>query len=487
MNHLSHFFSETSHKILLLSLTIFTILRFPSLFEPYWYGDEGIYQAIGKALRLGIPLYDGVWDNKPPLLYVLYAIADGDQFTVRLLSLIVGIISVALFFKLSSLLVKNTSVVYVLTILFAVLFASPYLEGNIANAENFMLLPAFLGFLLILQHTLKKDKSWISNSSVSLLIGGFLLGISFMIKIVGVFDFLTISFFLFLTYSSIQKTLRNQIVITLGFLLPFLVISLYFLSNGLLSSYLTATFFSNVTYVGYENFFLIPQGLLILKLILLFGFLAVLFFKRKKIQRESLFIITWFGFSLFSSFFSHRSYTHYLLLSLPSLILVGGLVYEHARKKLFFSLAYVFLVIFLIVHFKPFPVFKSVAYYGNFISYLFGQTDEYKYQLFFDPDVPRDYQIAEYLNMKLSENEEVFIYGNSAQIYVLSDTIPISRYTVAYHINNESAVAEVQKAINSKHPKYVVILPDQRLGSIYLPNYVYRLNLEDTAIYEYIN
>ena len=137
MNHLSHFFSETSHKILLLSLTIFTILRFPSLFEPYWYGDEGIYQAIGKALRLGIPLYDGVWDNKPPLLYVLYAIADGDQFTVRLLSLIVGIISVALFFKLSSLLVKNIRVVYVLTILFAVLFASPYLEGNIANAENF--------------------------------------------------------------------------------------------------------------------------------------------------------------------------------------------------------------------------------------------------------------------------------------------------------------------------------------------------------------
>ena len=43
---------------------LFVVLRFPSLFEPNWYGDEGIYQSIGFGLRSGRQFYTGVWDNK---------------------------------------------------------------------------------------------------------------------------------------------------------------------------------------------------------------------------------------------------------------------------------------------------------------------------------------------------------------------------------------------------------------------------------------
>src|SRR6266446_2115484 len=80
---------------------LFTLLRLPSLFEPYWYGDEGIYQVIGLALTRGRLLYSGIWDNKPPLLYVLYAIFHGDQPAIRLFSLFTGVITIILFYYLA--------------------------------------------------------------------------------------------------------------------------------------------------------------------------------------------------------------------------------------------------------------------------------------------------------------------------------------------------------------------------------------------------
>src|SRR5258708_1708183 len=83
---------------LLIISVIFFFLRLPSLLEPYWYGDEGIYETIGLALSKGRFLYTQIWDNKPPLLYLTYGMFHGDQFSVRLLSLLVGIASTIMFF-----------------------------------------------------------------------------------------------------------------------------------------------------------------------------------------------------------------------------------------------------------------------------------------------------------------------------------------------------------------------------------------------------
>ncbi|MEM4230723.1 MAG: hypothetical protein QXF25_02510 [Candidatus Pacearchaeota archaeon] len=80
---------------------VFFLLRLPSLFEPNWYGDEGIYQVLGAGIRTGRLLYKEIFDNKPPLLYLVYAILNADQFAVRLASLIFGILALITFFFLS--------------------------------------------------------------------------------------------------------------------------------------------------------------------------------------------------------------------------------------------------------------------------------------------------------------------------------------------------------------------------------------------------
>src|SRR3990167_11223703 len=129
--------------------SLFALLRFPSIFEPYWYGDEGIYQVIGVALREGRVLYSEIWDNKPPILYLIYAIFSGEQFYVRLASLIVGIGTIVVFYYLAIKIFKNLYSIYFSTAFFALMFSLPVLEGNIANAENFMLLPVIGAFYYV--------------------------------------------------------------------------------------------------------------------------------------------------------------------------------------------------------------------------------------------------------------------------------------------------------------------------------------------------
>lgn len=186
---------------ILFIIPFFFLLRFPSIVEPVWYGDEGIYQVLGKAINHGEVLYRDVWDNKPPLLYVTYALFNSDQFSVRLASLVVGLLAaIALFFLSQKLFNKNLLASVITTVLFSILFATPFIEGNIANAENFMLLPVILAGLFInqlsnlKQHKLKPE-----------LFAGLLLGIAFLFKIVALFDFA--AFFIFLVISTLPKKL----------------------------------------------------------------------------------------------------------------------------------------------------------------------------------------------------------------------------------------------------------------------------------------
>src|SRR5690242_19569102 len=55
------------------TLLLAFVLRYPSLYEPRWYGDEGIFAAVAQNIRNGEALYSQAWDNKPPLVFFTYA------------------------------------------------------------------------------------------------------------------------------------------------------------------------------------------------------------------------------------------------------------------------------------------------------------------------------------------------------------------------------------------------------------------------------
>ena len=81
-------------------LIAFYFFRFVFLtFEPYWYGDEGIYQVLGMAIRNGRLLYRDIWDNKPPLS-IFSILFNSDQFWLRLVSVVFGILALIAFYAL---------------------------------------------------------------------------------------------------------------------------------------------------------------------------------------------------------------------------------------------------------------------------------------------------------------------------------------------------------------------------------------------------
>ena len=483
---------------------IFIFLRFPSVIEPYWYGDEGVYEVIGKAMDQGSVLYRDIWDNKPPLLYSVYALSQGDQPTVKIISLIVGIFSVFALFILAQKLFKKTSAVFLSILLFIFLFGTPLLEADIANAENFILLPIIIAGIIIygFAHTNQTKKKLIT--------AGLLLGIAFLFKIVAFFDMTAFLIFFWLVnlpqkislisfVHAVTKEIKRKnqepwfhsllmasCFLLLGFFLPLVISMLYFVLNGALGDFIQATFFGNIDYVGWDNsLFGIPQGLLVLKIILLFTTLFFIIKKQSLFSKPALFICLWIAFSLFNSYFSGRPYTHYSLVLIPSFCLLAGMLIESntflSRVKVFIGI-----LIVLILFFFQFQtsMMRTYLYYQNAYNFITNKESIVDYQTFFDQKTPRDYALANFITTHTTPTDKVFIWGNDPQIYVLSHKLPIGKYTVAYHITQNNALDQTQEVVNKERPKYIIALKESEPLPIAAPLYIMLYSTTGATIYE---
>lgn len=494
-----HLLQKPKEFIFLLATAFFFfLLRLPSLYEPHWYGDEGIYETIGYALRHGRSLYTGIWDNKPPLLYLFYALVNGDQFSIKLLSLIFGLIEIGVFYFLAKRLFTNARARYLSTGFFALLYALPILEGNIANAENFMLLPILTAAYLIVT---KFNTDRARYNSRVLFSSGILLGLAALFKMVALFDLLAFVMFLLsfhlpaLSFSQRSLTifaktalskLRTLTPLLSGFLLPILITSLYFLIRGAFAEFFHAVFAGNVGYVGLENTFVFPQGLLVAKIILLGVFIVAFFWKKALFGRVERFILLWVGLSIFSAFFSQRPYTHYLLVLLPSFSLAVGLLpILRRRAKTAVAILLLTVVVMVLQSFRYYSPTKSVAYYSNFISYLEDTKDSTSYEAFFDSQTPSILNVASYLRLHVRKNEPIFVWGDFPQLYRLTETLPPGRFTVAYHIiPSQKNTDETLKALAMTRPRYIVILPNLSYIPFNLNSYSKVVTIDTITIYE---
>ncbi len=497
MNTLQKIEKRKETWFLLLIVFIFFLLQLPSLIEPLWYGDEGIYEVVAMALNNDRQLYSQIWDNKPPLLYIIYAAAHADQFTVRFLSLLIGAVSVIPFYYLSKNLFRVPKINSITTAVYVLFIATPFLEGNVANAENFMLLPIIASAFLVykvseiqVSNHKRISANLILNTKDSIIfIAGLLLGIAFLLKTVAIFDFA--AFFLFISFIKPfnKQLIRILGIYTLGLLLPILVTVGFFAAQGNLADFIQATFFGNIDYVSYANILIIPQGFLIVKLLILFVAVMLIYKRRKLLPHSVIFIFLWFLFSLFNLIFSGRIWTHYLLIIAPCAVLMLGLLYyEKAKKLKNVAFGLLLLLIFIsIAHFRINieTITNTAMYYQNFVFFIADKKSTVAYQDYFDKSVSRDYEIAQFIANKTEPEDTIFIWGNNPQIYVLSNKLPPGKYTVEYHINqNPKHIAETAEDIRRTKPKYVIILPEMNNFPFTIREYTNKYSLKGTDIYE---
>jgi hypothetical protein len=473
-------------------LLIFLILRIPSLFEPYWYGDEGIYLVLGQAIRKGVTLYSHIHDNKPPTLYYLAAISQ-TVFGFRFLLMLFMAPAIYFFNKLSRLFFADKTS-KIATFIFLILTSIPFFEGNMANAEIFMLLPTILGVYLFFKQS--SSHGFNHFSFKSLILSGLLLGFAFTIKIpVAVeFGFLCLWILIddFKSFKKIFSNINHVFIFGIAFFLPIILWALYFYFKGAFSQFLFASLLQNFGYVsswstGTQTSSIGSGGLVTRFIFLLIAWALIFLFKTKKIISSKFsFLLFWFSATIFGTLLSGRPYPHYLIQVLPPLTLIIIQLFNFKDKKNQLISLVSFLLFILIIFKFQFYFYPVLKYYGNFYSYAVGQKSVYDYRSYFGSDVNSNYQIAQFVKTNTTQKDKIFVWGDQPFIYALSNRLPSSKYTVAYHIVDFNGYQITMDSIKADLPKFIVYYkmsgrPFPELDS-FIKNYYFASKTVDSTI-----
>lgn len=426
----------------MLNTILFLLLRLPSLFEPYWYGDEGIYLTLGQAIRHGLTPFLQIHDNKPPTLYYLAALSQ-TVFGFRLLLLLVMIPTIYFFNQLAKKFLSPRLAKFS-TLLFLILSSIPLIEGNIANAEVFMLLPTILAFLIF----------FTSQKYISLLLSGLLLGFAFTIKVPVAVEFA----FLCLWLIIFQKSkIKNLLIFSLSFVTPILLYLIYFALKGALQPFLFAALLQNFGYVsswatGTQQSSVASGGLVGRGVLLLIAWaLSFFLYFGKRISKNLLFISAWFFAALFGALLSGRPYPHYLIEVLPPLCII--LFFFSKAKYWVASTIVIFIFSLFQYKFYFYPVF---SYYQNFYSYAIGVKKLDNYRQFFGQEMPQTYQIASKIKSETLPGDRIYVWGDQSFIYPLSDRLPSTKYIVSYHVADFNGYDLTLSELKAITPKIIV-------------------------------
>lgn len=471
---------EKNEGLIILILLVI-ILRIPSLFEPYWYGDEGIYLVLGQGIRKGLILYRDIHDNKPPLLYILAAVAQ-NVFYFRLMLMASMIVATAIFFRISQLMFPRLPKAWYVTTLVMVGLTTVF-EGNISNAEIFSVLPITLGMLLILQNKIS-------------LMTGLIFSLGVLLKVPAGADWVAAVIWLLL-FTKTKLSDKRVWLMTLGVAAPIVGSLIYYELMGGGEPYLRSALLQNFGYLASWNTgehsvsgFTSQKGLIIRTISLLAGLSGWWWLNKKRRFATGLNLtVIWFAWALFGSLLSERPYPHYLVQpAVPLAILLGWLIFSRGKivKSLIIAILGVGILAYLKIGFWQYPVF---SYYKNFAEYAFGVKNKEAYRNFFDNRVEQTYRISDYIRTTTRPEEKLFIWGDEPYIYALTNRLPAGRYTVAYHVIDFNGFGETVKAIEKNKPKIIIVMKYENrkfaeLQAILANQYVLVKNIDQALIYK---
>ncbi len=466
---------------LLIILALVSFLRIPSLFEPYWYGDEGIYLTLGQAVNRGEVLYKQIHDNKPPMIYWTAALALGNLFWFKFLAWWTGMVgTIVMYLMCEKVLGEKSKGVFWTTTLFALLTTIPLLEGNIANAELFFI-PFTVGATYLVWD---KEAGWIR-----VFLAGILFGLGGLFKIPALFEAGVWPIVWIVEKDKLW--FKKCLVLSLGALLPIVGSGVYFAGLGALKEYLVAAWAQNIPYLSSWRSGGGESGIFSLKgrLVVLFIWLGAITGLGKRWGRTGLIVGVWGGISLFAALLSGRPYPHYLIQVGGIIALCVGIIVWGEKRWTWPSAGIISMVLASVMVFK-FWMYPVGGYYLNFSRWAFRTIDTSEYRKWFNPKIEVDYEIAEIIMAGSKPEDRLFVWGDAPILYALTKVPPVGKYTARYHISDFSAQAETLQVLTDTPPKYIVDYGEADklpgLESLLRSKYIVIKKFGDTAVYRLI-
>jgi len=441
-------------------LILAAALRYPSLFEPRWYGDEGVFAAIGQSIRHGEVLYSQAWDNKPPLIFFSYALVQGAFGSgVFALHLVASVAALATLFTLMAAgrMLFGTTRSVLAGVIFALLICTPVIEGNLALTEMFMILPVSLAVLAFLF----AERYEGGRRLIGYAVAGLLIGVAVNYKQVAVFDGAALVLMALLTGRGAVAPLVAMVV---GFALPQAAFMALFVHEHAFSQYLYAVVGSLGPYSRQA-----PSESHLLKAA---GYLPALFLATSLVKRRLAgehvplheFPALWLCFAFAGATSSPYAFPHYLQQAAPAAALtLAGL--DIPRRGLFITGAakgIAALVIGVVIVSRFSVPFEStqlhpVWYYKTFVSYQSGSLSSDAYRFQFDGTVQAVDDIVGYVKED-NAGDAVYVWGDIPWLYVEGNfTNPTPYFTSFLSEVLPGAKARIMHDVEANPPVYVVV------------------------------
>jgi len=410
------------------------LLRLPSLTEPRWYFDEGVFTTVAWATSKGLPLYAGAYDLQPPGIYwlfrVLIALGAGEHHLVTQVAGALFVVATALLTFVISLRFMSLRAAALAGALTAFVLSIPTLDGDLLNVE-LAALPFFLASL----------RFAFSRRWVLIFVSGILLGAAVVVRPSFVFDGLA----LLIPLLSDGQRLRRLLVAGAGGAATLLAAVLLLAAEGSLPAYITTVLPSDHIYAldGNGGTF-VPMFVRLAVL----GVIGVICFARAKTVRGRLLAI-WLPASLAGSSLTPLEYTHFFHEATPALAFAIAMRVSGFRWRWHIPIqAAVALVIFaeatLIIPAQQTAVMESrtpqwplrhnfgywdlPAYYGNWFAYVSGIRSSSQYEQWFNGVGPQETESALLQRVAGSSSDHLLVLGGQPWLYVESGLLPATRY-----------------------------------------------------------
>ncbi len=442
------------------------ILRTPSLFEPHWYSDEGLFASAANMLRNGKYLYKDVYTNYAPGIFFVYYLSSFANnlllLSAKLASLLASIFSVILIYKITKSLFSR-KIAVISSVFSSILLGLPLIDANIANPENFTLLFTLLGIFLTLKKTKKKY-----------FLSGLSFGISILFAKSSIFDFLVIITYLILIgFKNDQKVklIKNLSKIIFGFLIPSLIITIFFANIGILNDFqiLVLNYYISNIFKSFNNslgFIFLDNNIYIRTILLIISTIfSIHLSTKKKITKSKLFLVLWTIFISYSILLPQKSYSHFLLQAVPifsiNTALLAATIFQESNTKIkvYRFLTYIFTIFFVLNLFshgnKITSNINCTKYYSNFIQYLSGKIDTNLYVKFFKQHTYQTYRLNSYIAQNYPNEKLIYIWTNNPWIYQIADLEAPTKYLLSYQA--ESNFENVKIDLESKQPELIII------------------------------
>lgn len=448
-------------RVLPYAATVLVVLAvgLPTMILPFW-SDTAIFSTVGKAISEGRFPYVDAWDQKPPSIYLIYAVAIHGPFrligNVRAFDLAWISVTVVLLIALGrrwwSL---RAGVIAGLT--YGIVYFTISTWTQLAQPDSFIGLPIVLALLL---HTEARGRWW------PLVLAGVALGFAFQLRAIMA---LLIPFFPLPALlaaprrSRFSLWFRDMVWIGVGFAAFQAVLVIYLIVGGAFGEFVAATRFSTGytrlggpwqgpegptmnDYLNTLRFSFLTWALarLVLTLPAAIGGIYGAFFARDRRCQQMLLIVVlaYAGIAIQAKFFWY----HYGYM-LPFLALLAGWAWDRAIARLRASqprpIAYGVIGVLagLLLLGTPEVLDHGIRQWKDYVRYYAHPAEREQFYAGFG-GYPESREAAWYLQQHTAPDDQIYVWGYDPLLYLLSGREQANRFVYAFPMMSDWAPPE---------------------------------------------